>query len=100
MAEQFFHNNAGLPFIELDSIDSTNNYALQQIHAGLAQHGAAYFAKEQFAGKGQRGRSWTTNKDSNIILSVVINPQPLSVLQPFEFSACVAVSVCKFFKKY
>ncbi len=100
MAEQFFYNNAGLPFIELDSIDSTNNYALQQIHAGLTQHGTAYFAKEQFAGKGQRGKSWTANKDSNIILSVVINPHPLSVLQQFELCACVAVSVFEFFKKY
>jgi BirA family biotin operon repressor/biotin-[acetyl-CoA-carboxylase] ligase len=100
LAEQFFHNNAGLPFIELDSIDSTNNYALQQIHACLAQHGVAYFAKEQFAGKGQRGKSWMADKGSNIILSVVINPQPLSVLQQFELSACAAVSVCEFFRKY
>ncbi len=50
------------PFIELLSVDSTNNYALEQLHAGLAQHGTAFFAHEQSGGKGQRGKTWTAAK--------------------------------------
>jgi BirA family transcriptional regulator, biotin operon repressor / biotin---[acetyl-CoA-carboxylase] ligase len=89
-----------MPFIELLSIDSTNNYAFTQIHAGLTQHGAAFFAHEQIAGKGQRGKTWITPKDSSLILSIVIDPKPLQLAQQFQFNACIAVSVCQFFDHY
>ncbi len=90
----------GLPFIELLSVDSTNNYARQQIHAGLAQHGMAFFAHEQMAGKGQRGKVWTSEKGDNIILSLLVKPQPLPLAKQFQLSACVAVAVQDFFMKY
>ncbi len=90
----------GSPFLELQSVDSTNNYARQQIHAGLAQHGMAIFAHEQLSGKGQRGRSWSSEKGANIILSLVIKPHPLLLTQQFMLSACVAVATSDFFIKY
>jgi BirA family biotin operon repressor/biotin-[acetyl-CoA-carboxylase] ligase len=94
------HNSLGTPFIELLSIDSTNNYALTQAHAGLALHGMTFFAHEQIAGKGQRGKKWTAPKDSSLIVSVVVDPEPLQVNQQFQFSACVAVSAHELFSKY
>lgn len=100
MPEPSFYNTLGKPFIELQSVDSTNNYAFKQIHAGLAHHGTAYFAHEQMAGKGQRGKTWLATKDSSLILSVVIDPGPLLLTQQFQLSACVAVSVCEFFSRY
>ena len=42
----------------LDSVDSTNNYAMAQIHAGTALHGTSYFAYEQFSGRGRRAKTW------------------------------------------
>jgi BirA family biotin operon repressor/biotin-[acetyl-CoA-carboxylase] ligase len=90
----------GLPFLELQSVDSTNNYARQQIHAGLAHHGMAIFAHEQSAGKGQRGKEWGSEKNANIIMSLVIKPQPLLLTQQFMLSACVAVAIHDFFMKY
>lgn len=100
MPEPLLYNLLGVPFIELSSIDSTNNYALTQIHAGLTQHGTAFFAHEQLAGKGQRGKIWTSQKDASLILSLVINPQMLQVSQQFQLSACIALSVCEFFGRY
>jgi BirA family transcriptional regulator, biotin operon repressor / biotin---[acetyl-CoA-carboxylase] ligase len=90
----------GSPFIELQSVDSTNNYALARVHAGLAPHGTAFFAHDQFAGKGQRGKIWTAEPGSNIILSVVIDPKPLATTQLFQLSACTAVSFCEFYMRY
>ncbi len=89
-----------MPFIELPTVDSTNNYALRQLHEGLAHHGTAYFAHEQVTGKGQRGKSWTSEKEASLILSMVLNPQPLKLRQQFQLSACIAISVCEFFRKY
>ena len=90
----------GSPFIELQSVDSTNNYALAQIHANLAQPGTCYFAHEQTAGKGQRGKSWATEKDANIIMTVVLKPDFLRLFQQFHLSACVAVATYQLLKKY
>ncbi len=94
-----FHN-IGSPFIELQCVDSTNNYALEQIHAGLAQAGTVFFAYEQTKGKGQRNKAWFTEKGSNIIISLLIEPQGLNILQQFPLSACIAISVYEFFSKY
>jgi len=84
----------------LHSTDSTNNYALSQIHEGLARHGAVYLAREQTAGKGQRGKTWSAAKDSSLLLSIVVDPKPLTVAQQFWLSGCAAVSVCVFFNNY
>ncbi len=90
----------GIPFTELQSVDSTNNYALERVHAGLTHHGEAFFAHEQVAGKGQMGRKWTSEKGENIILSIVANPHPLLLSQQFQLSASVATGLNDFFSKY
>lgn len=100
MPQPLFANPIGSPFIELQSVDSTNNYARQQIHAGLAQPGMAVFTHEQVAGKGQRGKVWTSEKGANIALSIVIKPASLRLMQQFQLSACVAVAIHNFFVKY
>lgn len=90
----------GTPFIELQSVDSTNNYALAQIHANRSQAGTAYFASEQTAGRGQRGKSWATEKGANIIVSIVLNPGFLQPFQQFSLSACIAVATHHFMRHY
>jgi BirA family transcriptional regulator, biotin operon repressor / biotin---[acetyl-CoA-carboxylase] ligase len=100
LADTPFKGTIGTPFIELQSIDSTNNYALTQVHAGLAHHGAAFFAHEQVAGKGQRGRVWKAEKDSSIITSIVIDPHPLLLGNQFHLSACIALSACMWLENY
>jgi len=103
----FAGNPIGKPFIELQSIDSTNKYAMGLVHGDLlpdghgeAQHGMAIFTHEQTAGKGQRGKSWASQKDLNIALSILLNPYLLSVPDQFKLSVCIAASVCEFFSKY
>jgi BirA family biotin operon repressor/biotin-[acetyl-CoA-carboxylase] ligase len=88
------------PFIELQSVDSTNNYARGLISAELSQHGTGIFAHEQLSGKGQRGREWLSEKGSNIILTVLLDPHPLAVSNQFQLSVCVASSVHHFFSQY
>jgi BirA family transcriptional regulator, biotin operon repressor / biotin---[acetyl-CoA-carboxylase] ligase len=89
----------GHPYIILPTIDSTNNYAMRQIQAGLATHGATWFALEQTAGKGQRGKSWLTTPNQNIMLSSVVVPGLLPSRQ-FWLSATVALACYDFYKKY
>jgi len=87
----------GEPFTELTSVDSTNNYAMAQIRAGLAKQGDAWFALGQTAGKGQRGNGWQTEPGANIILSLVLQPRWLTVSQQFHLSAAIALGCYDFF---
>ncbi|MFN8289177.1 MAG: biotin--[acetyl-CoA-carboxylase] ligase [Chitinophagaceae bacterium] len=107
MSQALAINPIGTPFIELQSIDSTNNYARQLISgAGLPdrqvvpQHGMVIFAHEQTAGKGQRGRVWSSDPGKNIMLSALVRPSFLRPDQQFQLSASAAVAVCDFFIKY
>jgi BirA family biotin operon repressor/biotin-[acetyl-CoA-carboxylase] ligase len=100
----------GTPFIELQSVDSTNNYAREQIQVSrssdlpvsqaIAAHGMVFFTHEQSAGKGQRGKIWTSEAGVNIMLSVLVKPQGIPLAQQFRLSACVAVAVQDLFMKY
>jgi BirA family transcriptional regulator, biotin operon repressor / biotin---[acetyl-CoA-carboxylase] ligase len=79
--------------IELDSVDSTNNYAMARIHAGMATDGMVCLARHQWAGKGQRGKDWKDEPGQSLIMSLVIEPAPLSISDQFLFSASVALGI-------
>lgn len=80
----------------LHETDSTNNYAMQQVQQGLAQHGMAWMALHQTAGKGQRGKHWESQPGENILLSLAMKPAPGLNRFPFVFSAAVALAVRAF----
>ena len=84
----------------LDRVDSTNNYAMAQVHEGLAKHGMAWFALEQTTGKGQRGNRWETEPGKNIALSLVLQPELLNIYRPFYLNAAVALACHEFFFRY
>jgi BirA family biotin operon repressor/biotin-[acetyl-CoA-carboxylase] ligase len=84
----------------LDTVDSTNNYAMAKLRAGMARHGQAFAAKEQTAGKGQRGKTWQTAPGQNIAMSLLLKADKLKVEQQFCLSMAVSLGVLAFFKKY
>jgi BirA family transcriptional regulator, biotin operon repressor / biotin---[acetyl-CoA-carboxylase] ligase len=77
----------------LDEVDSTNNYAMAKITEGLAQHGQAWFANLQTAGKGQRGKNWQSDAGKNVIMSICIKPKGIFMHKPYFLSALVATCV-------
>ncbi|GGB08219.1 biotin--[acetyl-CoA-carboxylase] ligase [Puia dinghuensis] len=90
----------GHAFIELESVDSTNNYAMARAVAGAAPHGTLIFAHDQWAGKGQRGREWSSKPGENIILSAVLEPVALPVSATFRLSVAVALACHDLFSRY
>lgn len=87
-------------FTILDTTDSTNNYAMARIDDGSAKHGMAWFAEEQTAGKGQRGKNWTTESGKNIAMSLVLSPEQLKIASHFHLSAAVAIGCFNFLERY
>jgi BirA family transcriptional regulator, biotin operon repressor / biotin---[acetyl-CoA-carboxylase] ligase len=94
------NNITGKRFIELLSVDSTNNYAMQQVQKGTAMNGDAYFAFEQTAGKGQFNKQWLTAKGENIILSLVLDTRKLPLSRQFILNMAAALSARQLFNKY
>ncbi len=90
----------GKPFTELIEVDSTNNYAMAQVQKGTAKHGHTWFAHQQTAGKGSRGKSWKTTAGENVMMSVLLRPKPLLLSQSFFLTAAVALSAHDFFVRY
>ncbi len=80
--------------IELDSTDSTNNYAMQLIDANKAQHGLTITAQSQTGGRGQRGKAWTDAPGQSVLMSIIVTPAQ-AIKEQFSFNASVAVAIVK-----
>lgn len=94
------HPVIGQPFIVLSEVDSSNNYAMAQVHAGLAKHGSTWLALHQTAGKGQRGKRWMNDPGMSVLMSIILEPKLLRINKTFDLSALVSLSCYEFFKKY
>ena len=99
MPAALINNEIGKRFIELLSVDSTNNYAMQQVQNGVAENGDVYFAFEQTAGKGQFDKQWFTAKGENIILSVVLDTRAFQLSQQFILKMTAALRVLELFNR-
>lgn len=80
--------------LKLDTVDSTNNYAMQLIEADTAAHGMAILANKQTAGKGQRGKSWSDVPGASLLMSIIIAPDYSLEEQP-PFLALIATAVAE-----
>jgi len=81
-----------VPVIELDTVDSTNNYAMRAIDADTAQHGLTIIAQSQTQGKGQRGKTWLDNAGDSILMTIIVMPHQ-SLEEQFAFNCGVATSI-------
>ena len=86
------------PIIELECIDSTNNYAMQLIDANKAQHGLTIVAQSQLMGKGQRGKVWVDEPGQSLLMSIIVTPN-VDISEQFAFNASVAVSIANVLQK-
>jgi BirA family transcriptional regulator, biotin operon repressor / biotin---[acetyl-CoA-carboxylase] ligase len=87
-------------FIILESVDSTNNYAMAMVKNGVANNESAVFSIEQRAGKGRRGKTWVSEKGENILLTVLKQMLWLPVHQQFLVSIATALAAHDFCSQY
>lgn len=83
--------------IKLETINSTNDYALSLKDSLVFKEGLLVTASYQSGGNGQRGKAWESNANENLLLSVVIEPK-LKLDVQFLISIVVALSVCDLLK--
>lgn len=78
--------------ISLDSINSTNIYALELIRQQKVQEGTVIWSRFQEKGKGQYERTWHSSPYKNLTFSLVIQPG-LDVNKQFLLSQKVALAI-------
>ena len=96
----------GEPLIELSQIDSTNMYAMEQIHAQKALSGSVYQTDFQTNGKGQHGRIWESHRGENLLCTYVLELNALKQgknwvpSEQLGLSAAVALGAQAFFMEF
>lgn len=76
-----------------EEVGSTNDVAKELADEG-ALHGEVVIAERQSAGRGRRGRSWSSPPRKNLYLSVVLRPDLPPARAP-EVTLLAAVAVCQ-----
>jgi len=89
----------GQKIIRLNTVDSTNNYTANLLKIGKIEHGTVILADEQTSGKGQRGASWHSKAGENLLLSVFVVPDNLSVDQQVVLTHFASVCMVEILRK-
>ena len=64
-----------LKLIEIDELNSTNDYARELIENSGAENGMIISAAFQSHGKGQSKAVWESEKGKNILMSIILKPE-------------------------
>lgn len=62
-----------ITILRFDTIDSTNTEAAKQARQG-ADEGLCVVARQQTAGRGRHGRTWSSERDSGLYFSIILRP--------------------------
>ena len=86
----------GKKIIELDSVDSTNNYAANLISQTKVLDGTVIMAYFQSQGRGQRGNDWMASPGENLTISIIVSTSFVDIGNQFVISQAVSLGVCKY----
>lgn len=73
---------------------------MNEARLGRASDGEVYFALDQFQGKGQRAKTWSSKPGENIILSVVKDCSGFQLKDQFQLSIAIALACFDFYAAY
>lgn len=91
-----FNIPVGEHIIQLNSIDSTNNYLSKLINETDVPNGTVILAQSQTKGRGQRGNSWVSEENKNIACSYYIKLNKLLIEDVFLLSMAIANAIHKY----
>ena len=83
----------GYPLLQLQTIDSTNNYASLLLRQETVTEGTVILAVHQTGGRGQGGNQWISDKGMNLLFSIILKPDFLAVSKQFYLSMSVAAGI-------
>lgn len=79
--------------IHLQSVDSTNSYAIELLRQMKPVEGSVIYTFEQQQGRGQRNNLWESEPNKNVALSMILYPLFLGVEKQFLFTKMISLAV-------
>ena len=79
--------------IHLTETDSTSNYLRKLLNADNAKEYTVVAADFQTSGKGQRGNSWESEREKNLLFSLLLTPAFLPANEQFVLSQIISLSI-------
>jgi BirA family biotin operon repressor/biotin-[acetyl-CoA-carboxylase] ligase len=79
--------------IELQDVDSTNNFTAMNENQPYMQHKTAILATFQTKGRGQYANEWISARGKNLLLSLYIKPEKLKIEEQFLLSRITALAI-------
>jgi BirA family biotin operon repressor/biotin-[acetyl-CoA-carboxylase] ligase len=76
----------------LDTVESTNNLARSMLREGKIRGAAYIVARQQTAGRGNRGRTWLSPLDAGIYLTVIDRPPMAATHELHAFTRAAGIA--------
>lgn len=86
--------------VRLEVIDSTNNYAKQQIMENELAEGTVFLTYEQTSGRGQQKNAWESEPRQNLLFSIVLCPDFIEMRRQFQLSKVISLGIYSAINKY
>ncbi len=83
----------GNNLIKLDEVDSTNSYLSELASKEKLADGTVVIAQHQYAGKGQRGNIWETEKNKNLTFSILYHPGDVHLNKLFLLTQAISLGI-------
>src|SRR5574344_522821 len=84
--------------IRFDEIDSTNSEAHRNL--ATAAEGTVWTAGFQTKGRGQYDRHWESERELNLLATILLRPVFLPANEQFLISKCTALAICDFLRTF
>jgi len=79
--------------IQLQTVDSTNNYTASLKNRSNIQNKTVILASFQTKGKGQLSNKWLSERDQNLLLSIFLKPSSFKAEHQFDLSRITALAI-------
>ena len=90
--------NCWQKIINLDVVDSTNNYFPKALKESKYPEGSIISTSYQNSGKGQGDNTWESEKGKNLLFSLVLYPEFLAIGNNFLLSKVISLGILNYLK--
>ncbi len=90
----------GKVLLRFEALESTNEYAVNLVSKNKPSEGTVITAFDQTKGRGQIGRSWSSEPGKNLTFSLILYPKMLPVRHQFLLNQAIALGLSDYLRQY
>lgn len=98
--KQMIPMTIGTKIIFEEQLPSTNTYAIKLLSSEKPPEGTIVRAAYQSAGRGQPGNRWESEKDKNLLISIILYPEMVIPAEQFIVSMTISLGIHDFVSRH